>query len=73
MPREWNIGKLTILSKKGDLSLPKNYRGIMLLDNAYKIIALILHQRLLSIEESLDMKVNRVFTLEKGAWIRYLQ
>ena len=31
VPEEWNIGHLIILSKKGDLSLPKNYRGIMLL------------------------------------------
>ena len=51
---EWNIGKLTILPKKGDLGLPKNYRGIMLLEVAYKIIAIILHSRLLPIQEGLD-------------------
>ena len=54
VPEEWNIGHLIILPKKGDLSLPKNYRGIMLLEIAYKIIAIILHSRLLPIEESLD-------------------
>ena len=38
VPDEWNTGRLFILPKKGDLSLPKNYRGIMLLELAYKII-----------------------------------
>ena len=33
-PEEWNIAHLTILQKKGYLSLLKNYRGIMLLENA---------------------------------------
>ena len=33
-PEEWNTGHLTVLQKKGYLSLPKNYRGIMLLENA---------------------------------------
>ena len=31
VPDDWNIGRLTVLLKKGDLSLPNNYRGIMLL------------------------------------------
>ena len=53
-PDEWNIGRLTILPKKGDLSLSKNYRGIMLLEAAYKVIAIILHTRLLPIQEGLD-------------------
>ena len=33
-PKEWEIGLLKILPKKGDLSLPVNYRGIMLLETA---------------------------------------
>ena len=40
---EWETGLLKILAKKGDLSLPGNYRGIMLLETAYKITAIILH------------------------------
>ena len=51
---EWNIGRLTVLPKKGDLSWPKNYRGIMLQEVAYKIIAILLHIRLLLIQENLD-------------------
>ena len=54
-PSEWERGLLTILAKKGDLSLPENYRGSVLLEAAYKIVASsILHQRLLPIEEGLS-------------------
>ena len=45
-PKEWDIGLLTILPKKGDLSNPGNYRGIVLLETLYKIVAIILHERL---------------------------
>ena len=41
VPKERNIGPLIILSKKGDLSLPNNYRGVILLEVAHKIIAII--------------------------------
>ena len=53
-PEEWETGILKILPKKGDLSKPGNYRGIMLLEAAYKIIAVLLHERLQPIEEGLD-------------------
>lgn len=52
-PTEWEKGLLTILAKKGDLSDPGNYRGIMLLETAYKIIAKILNRRLQFVEEGL--------------------
>ena len=55
-PAEWEVGLLKILAKKGDLSDPGNYRGIMLLETAYKIIAIILHDRLRPIQEGLDME-----------------
>lgn len=48
MPEEQEIGLLKILPKKGDKSDPGNYRGIMLLEVAYKIgqrLANILHLR----------------------------
>lgn len=66
VPKQWNIGRLNVLPKKGDLSLPKNYRGIMLLENAYKIIAIILHRRLLPIEESLDHESQCGFRPGRG-------
>ena len=54
MPAEWETGLLKILPKKGDKSLPGNYRGIMMLEVAYKMVALILHARLTPICESID-------------------
>ena len=54
MPTEWETGLLKILPKKGDKSLPGNYRGIMMLEVAYKIVALILHARLTPVCESVD-------------------
>ena len=66
IPKEWDIGRLTILPKKGDLSLTTNYRGIMLLEVAYKIIAIILHSRLLPIQEGLDHEPQCGFRPERG-------
>ena len=65
-PSEWECGLLVILAKKGDLSLPGNYRGIMLLEAAYKIIAIILHARLLPIEESIDHESQCGFRPRRG-------
>ena len=53
-PKQWKRGLLKVLPKKGDLSQPGNYRGIMLLEIAYKIVAKIVHERLLPISESID-------------------
>ena len=52
MPAEWETGLLKILAKKGDKSDPGNYRGIMLLEVAYKVMANILHLRLQPVLES---------------------
>ena len=38
VPATWETGLLAILFKKGERSDPGNYRGIMLLETAYKII-----------------------------------
>ena len=67
-PSEWETGLLTILAKKGDLSLPGNYRGIMLLETAYKIVAVILNKRLQIIEEGLaELHENQCgFRTERG-------
>ena len=54
MPTEWEAGLLKILPKKGDKSLAGNYRGIMMLEVAYKIVALILHSCLSPICESIE-------------------
>ena len=51
MPEEWEVGLLEILPKKGDLTQPGNYRGIMLLETAYKIVGNLLLARLKPIKE----------------------
>ena len=53
-PDQWETSLLKIIPKKGDLSQQRNYRGIMLSDIAYKIVAKIVHCRLQSIVENLD-------------------
>ena len=50
---EWETGLLSILPKKGDLSQAGNYRGIMMLEVAYKLIALLLLIRLETVHQSL--------------------
>ena len=56
VPSEWEEGELKIFPKKGDLSLSKNYRGIMLLEVLYKVVAVILQRRLTVVCESLPHK-----------------
>ena len=65
-PTEWETGLLKILAKNGDLSLPGNYRGIMLLEAAYKVIAILIHDRLQPIEESLDHESQCGFRPGRG-------
>ena len=66
-PSEWEKGLLVILAKKGDLSLPENYlSGIMLLEAGYKIVSIILHSRLLPIEEGLDHETQCGFRPGRG-------
>ena len=60
-PDQWEAGLLKIFPKKCDLSQPGNYRGITLLEVAYKIIANIFHSRLVPIAEKLDHKSQSEF------------
>ena len=66
VPTEWEVGLLKILPKKGDLSQPGNHRGIMLLEIAYKIIAILLLARLRPIEETLDHESQCGFRPGRG-------
>ena len=66
IPAEWEIGILKILPKKGDLTNPGNYRGIMMLEVAYKIAANILKSRLIPIQESLDHEAQCGFRPGRG-------
>lgn len=60
------IGILRILPKKGDLSLPGNYRGIMPLETAYKIVSILLLNRLRPIAESSDHEQQCGFRPGRG-------
>ena len=66
VPTEWETGLLAVLPKKGDRSLPGNYRGIMMLEVAYKLQATIIIARLRPIRESLDHESQNGFREERG-------
>ena len=65
-PAQWDTGRLVILPKKGDLSRPGNYRGIMLLETAYKILAIIMHNRLQPLVGQLDHEAQCGFRQGRG-------
>ena len=54
------------MPKKGDLSQPGNYRGIMLLEVAYKILAILIHERLQPVVNSLDHEAQFGFRPGRG-------
>ena len=47
IPESWRKAKVVLLFKKGDTALPENYRPISLLSVGYKILASLIHQRLI--------------------------
>lgn len=47
IPETWRVAKVVLLFKKGDTALPENYRPISLLPVGYKVLAALIHQRLL--------------------------
>jgi hypothetical protein len=65
-PADWERQLLKILEKKGDLSLPKNYRGIMMLEVAYKVVANIMQSRLSKISETLPHECQCGFRAGRG-------
>ena len=53
--QDWKLGLLVKLPKKGDLSLSKNWRGIMLLSVASKVHCKIILERM---KDSLDDRLR---------------
>ena len=46
MPGAWDIGNIIPIHKKGDKTVCSNYRGIALLPVCYKVLALIIKEKL---------------------------
>ena len=46
LPEQWRVGTVVLLYKKGNASLPENYRPITLLPVGYKVVASMLQKRL---------------------------
>ncbi|XP_039302912.1 uncharacterized protein LOC120357160 [Solenopsis invicta] len=64
LPRDWNRGVISPIYKRGEKNEIKNYRGITLLDSAYKIYASILNERLE--KETADKLRETQFGFRKG-------
>ena len=63
---EWDVAKLVLLPKKGDLSLCKNWRGICLLDVASKIFSSLLVRRMQIVMEEEGMEEQAGFRQLRG-------
>ena len=53
IPNSWKNGTIIVLPKKGNLSECKNWRGITLLNTIIKILAIVIHDRLLPVVDEL--------------------
>jgi hypothetical protein len=65
-PAEWLVGRLKILPKKGDLSDPNKWRGIMLLDVMSKVVCSIISKRLQKVLESYGLEEQFGFMKNRG-------
>lgn len=52
MPRKWEVGAIIPMHKKRNKPLGRNYRGITLLNNWYKILSQILQKRMATCHDS---------------------
>jgi sorting nexin-29 len=61
MPNEWNMSIICTIYKKGEKSECSNYRGISLLNTAYKILATVINNRLTTYAEDLLSQEQKGF------------
>ena len=66
VPADWTDFYMTILEKKGDLSFPKNYRGISIAESVSKIYTTILKFRLSALYETLAPEYANGFRKGRG-------
>ena len=66
-PESWLVGILKALPKKGDLGLPKNWRGITLGEVLYKVVATIMMSRLEVISAKLPHEGQVGFRPARGS------
>lgn len=64
--KEWLEAKMILLPKKGDLSEPKNWRGICLLDVASKILSTILDARMTIVQRDNGLEEQTGFRPNRG-------
>jgi hypothetical protein len=65
-PADWERQLLEVLEKQGGLSLPNNYRDIMVLEVAYKAIANTMQSCLSKISEALPRECQCGFRAGRG-------
>ena len=63
---EWRVGRLKLLPKKGDLSDPNKWRGIMLLNVASKIISSVISKRLQIVLRLFGLEAQNGFLPDRG-------
>jgi hypothetical protein len=66
VPLDWLVGRLKILPKKGDLSDPNKWRGIMLLDIMGKLVCSIISARLQKVLKEYGLEEQFGFMMERG-------
>lgn len=66
-PTAWRLSTLTPIHKKGDKSVPKNYRGIAVCSNLCKLFCLVLHNRLNSFVNLNSSIPNNQIGFKKGS------
>ena len=66
VPEDWTTFYMTVLEKDGDLTLPKNYRGINMGETMSKVYTTILKKRLEKVYEKLAPEYANGFRKNRG-------